>query len=466
MERNTHPTEVLDVRIEELDYKGRGVARYFHPPVKGANQGRQLKIIIPNVVPGDVVRVTVPNAKGRRKAMLDYDEIIQISPDRDTSQVFERESSGGTPLRYMNYDAQLRYKEEKVKTNLAEFDFDIDLVKPIIGMDNPDRYRNKMELTFGPNGELGMHKVGNFNEVIDLKDSIIAPKEMIEIKTIISKWQNDYGLTGYNKENDEGLLRNVLMRYSFAYDEMMVVVYATEDTNSLTVEIEDLTKRLTDSFQNIVSIQWKKDSSISEGKDIEHTEIVSGRDFIYDELNGYKYRVWPETFFQVNPSQAKVLVQQALEMAEVNKEMRVIDLYCGIGTFSLPFAERSKELAGVEIVETSILSARRNAHDNGIDNTYFKVGDARHGLLELQEEWGTADLLILDPPRSGAGGKAMRAIGRLDIPQIIYISCGVKALAKDLTWLRELGYELKTVQPVDQFPHTIHVENVVLLTKV
>lgn len=159
------------------------------------------------------------------------------------------------------------------------------------------------------------------------------------------------------------------------------------------------------------------------------------------------------------------MVDYALEMADVNDDMRVLDLFCGVGTFSLPFASRSKELAGIEIVETSIESAKRNAKDNGLDNTFFMASDARRGMKELPEIWGQPDLLLLDPPRSGAGGKVMRSIGRLGTDKVVYVSCNPKCLAEDLVWLRDFGYELKTVQPIDQFPHTPHVETVVLLTR-
>lgn len=201
-------------------------------------------------------------------------------------------------------------------------------------------------------------------------------------------------------------------------------------------------------------------------KELKRKHIPYGRDYINDELNGFKYRVWPETFFQANPVQAEKLVELALEMADVNQDMRVLDLFCGVGTFSLPLAANSKELAGIEIVDMSIQSAIRNAKDNGLANTYFMTSDARKGLIELKDTWGLPDLLLLDPPRSGADGKVMRSIGRFGTDKIVYVSCAPKSLADDLVWLREFGYELVTVQPVDQFPHTTHVECVALMSRV
>lgn len=464
MKKKIYPTEVLDVTIKNINPEGYGYVKHVHPPDRGSN-GKGLNINVTNVVPGDVVRVTIENAKGRRKAVVEYDELLHPGPTRNLNIPTHEAISGGTPLQYMNYDAQLEYKIAMVKTYLAEQGFDTSVVKPIIGMAEPNRYRNKMELTFGENGELGMHQQGNFRRVIDLEDSILAPEVMVEVKHIVSKWQKDYDFPGYNKATQTGLLRNLLLRYSFATDELMVILYVTEGPKNYQAAADDLVERLATQFKNLVSLQWIAHASSAERIQADETFILHGRDYINDELNGFKYRIWPDTFFQANPIQAEKLVELALEMADVNKDMRVLDLFCGVGTFSLPLAKKSKDLAGIEIVENSILSARRNAKDNGLDNTFFMTSDARQGLIDLNDAWGHPDLLVLDPPRSGAGGKVMRSIGRFGTDKIVYISCSPKSLADDLTWLRNLGYELITVQPVDQFPHTTHVENVVLLEK-
>jgi 23S rRNA (uracil1939-C5)-methyltransferase len=198
----------------------------------------------------------------------------------------------------------------------------------------------------------------------------------------------------------------------------------------------------------------------------EQTHVLDGRDFIYDELAGFRYRLWYDTFFQVNPVQAEKLIELALEFGKPRKADTVIDLFCGVGTFSLPFARRVETLAGVEIVEKSVESARRNARDNGIDNATFLAADARRGIDRVLERFGRPDLLLLDPPRSGAGGKVMRKIGRAKPKRIVYVSCNPDTLASDIAQLAQFGYTLHTVQPVDMFPHTVHVETVVLITRV
>lgn len=465
MKKKGYPTEVLDITIKRINEKGYGYSRYIHPPDKGSN-GKRLNINVTNVVPGDVVRVTIENAKGRNRATVDYDELLKPGPTRNLAIPTHTAVSGGSPLQYMQYDAQLKYKMDMVKGYLEETGFDPSVVQPILGMHEPTRYRNKMELTFGVNGEIGMHQQGNFRRVIDLEDSILAPQIMVDVKHAVSQWQKAYQLSGYDKTTQKGLLRNLLMRTSFATGELMVVIYATEAPAAHQEAVDDLVNRLMSQFENLVSLQWMEHATAAERIQSDATHILHGRDYMNDELNGFKYRIWPDTFFQANPVQAEKLVELALEMADVNEDMKVLDLFCGVGTFSLPFAKRSKKLAGIEIVENAILSARRNAEDNGIENTFFMVNDARKGLLELNEVWGHPDLLVLDPPRSGAGGKVMRSIGRFGTDKVVYISCSPKSLADDLVWLREFGYELVTVQPVDQFPHTTHVECVVLMKRV
>ena len=465
MKREMYPTEVFDVTIESLDESGMGYAHVIHAPDKGS-QGRRLNLSITNVVPGDVVRVTVPNAKGRGKARVAYDALLVPGPTRNMAVPIETSVSGGAPLQYMNYDAQLQFKEDMVKRHLVEQGFDTDVVRPIIGMDTPERYRNKMELSFGINGELGMTQQGNFRNVIDLKDSILMPKIMVEVKHIVSAWQKKYELTGYNKLTEEGLLRNLMLRTSFVTHELMVIFYATESPIAHQEAVDDLIQQLTAAFDTLASLQWIEHTEAVERIQADVVHVLYGRDYIVDELNGFKYRIWPDTFFQANPVQAETLVGLALEMAEVNEDMKMLDLFCGVGTFSLPFAKRSRALAGIEIVEKSIISARRNAEDNGLENTFFMTSDARSGLPKLQEVWGKPDILLLDPPRSGAGGKVMRSIGRFGTDKIIYVSCAPKSLAQDLVSLLDFGYEVQVVQPVDQFPHTAHVETVVLMSRV
>lgn len=465
MRKNNFPTEVLEVEISHITPKGQGVAYYRHPAVAEGKLGKQLRLYINDVVPGDVVRVTVPNAKGRRRASVRFDELIKAGPTRNLEVEIEKEHAGGTPLKQMLYEGQLEYKENLVKQYFAEEGFDTDLVQPIIGMENPDRYRNKMDFTFGPDFELGLNEQNNYKKIIDIQDSIIAPKVMIEIKEAVSRWQKAFKLPGYNKDTREGLLRNLLIRQAPATREILVGIYATEAPEKHSAAVTELVAILMKEFPNIESFLWIVNTNIAEVSYDHKVHVLHGRDYINDKLNGFHYRIGYNTFFQASSVQAEKMVQCALEMAEVDETKRVLDLFCGIGTFSLPFAQAAKELVGIELVEDSIESAKENAELADLRNTRFFASDARKGLEELKATWETPDVLVLNPPRSGAGGKLMRSIGRYGSPNIVYISCNPKTLADDLKWLRDFGYEVKTVQPIDQFPHTVHVESVVKLEK-
>lgn len=464
MKKNDFPTEILEVRVDHINGKGQGVVFYKHPAAPG-NTPKGLTLFLSNVVPGDLIRVSVPNAKGRRRAHLNEFELLEASPDRNLENPIKPTIAGGTPLQYMNYDAQLEYKENLVTSYLETENFNTQLVQPIIGMENPDYYRNKVDLTFGPNGELGMHQQGNFKNIIDLEESLIMPKIMVKIKKVVSKWQQDHDLKGYDKEAHAGLLRQLMMRQSSATGEVMVILFAMKSPADLQDETKDLVERLTSLFEDVVSIHWILNTDLSDQMVTEEKYVLYGRDYINEELNGFHYKLYFDTFFQANSGQAEQMIDTALEMTGMTKEMRILDLFCGIGTFSLPFAQAAKELIGIELVEQSIVSAKENASKAGLTNTHFFTSDAREGLEKLKETWPTPGVLILNPPRSGAGGKMMRSIGRYGSDKIVYISCNPKTLADDLKWLREFGYEFKGAQPIDQFPHTVHVETVVLMSK-
>jgi len=322
-----------------------------------------------------------------------------------------------------------------------------------------------MEFTFAKDGSLGLHEQGNFRKIISLETCLIAGKQMVEAAMEVANWVKDHQLKGYDKDLHEGLLRHLMVRQSFATGELMLGLFATESPEAeLKQAADDLVKRIGEKFPEVKSLLWLENTDWADRTQSEKTHLLAGRDFIYDEMDGYRFRLWFDTFFQTNPVQAQKLVDIAIEMGKPKKTEKMIDLFCGVGTFSLPFASRVGKLAGIEIVETSIESAKRNALDNGIDNTYFLAKDARKGIDEVLESFGTPELLLLDPPRSGAGGKVMRRIGRAKPERIVYVSCNPDTFATDIKELEQFGYKLNVVQPVDLFPHTVHVECCALLT--
>lgn len=455
--------EIFETEIRQLDPKGSGQAVVWRET--GEVNPKKIKLTIPQTLPGEKVKVSIERPDKRRVKAL-AEEILEASPERIGPECPHFELCGGCVWQHWQYEGQLNHKTAYVKEVVGAQGFDPSLVKDTIGMDNPWRYRNKMEFTFSKDGELGLHEQGNFRNVISLETCLIAREEMVEAALEVGKWAKDHKLPGYNKDEHEGLLRHLMVRQSFATEEIMLALFVTEaPEGELEEAVKDLIARITEKFPKVQSLLWLENRDWADRTQSEKTHVLAGRDFIYDEMLGYRYRLWFDTFFQTNPTQAQKLVELALEMGQPKETESMIDLFCGVGTFSLPFASRVGKLAGIEIVETSIESAKRNAKDNGIDNTYFLARDARHGLVEVLETFGVPDLLVVDPPRSGAGGKVMRRIGRTQPSRIVYVSCNPDTFATDIKELEPFGYELVTVQPVDLFPHTVHVECVSLLVR-
>ncbi|KIO65355.1 hypothetical protein B4065_2653 [Caldibacillus thermoamylovorans] len=449
--------------IRQLDKNGAGQAVVWHENEKG--NSKKLKLTVSETLPGEKVRVTVDKPeRRRRKAVLE--EIIEAHPERIGPACPHFSLCGGCVWQHWQYAGQLQEKTNHVKHALEAQGFEPYFVQDTMGMEDPWHYRNKMEFTFSPDGTLGLHEQGNFRKIISLETCLIAGKKMVEAAMDIAKWASDHHLSGYNKDTHEGLLRHLMVRESFATGEMMLALFATEAPDgNLREAASDLIDRIEAKFPEVKSLLWLENRDWADRTQSEKTHVLSGRDFIYDELSGFRYRIWYDTFFQTNPTQAQKLVDLAIEMGQPKKNEKMIDLFCGVGTFSLPFAKQVKELSGIEIVETSIESAKRNAKDNGITNTHFLARDARHGIDEVIDSFGTPELLLLDPPRSGAGGKVMRKIGRAQPERIVYVSCNPDTFATDMKELLPFGYQLELVQPVDLFPHTVHVECCALLIK-
>ncbi|SEN52046.1 23S rRNA (uracil1939-C5)-methyltransferase [Amphibacillus marinus] len=447
-------------KIDSLDRKGSGRAVVWRDT--GQVNPKKLKLTIPQTIPGEQVQVTVDDPEKRWVRVL-ADEIVESSEERVDPDCPHFNLCGGCIWQHWSYKGQLQEKTRHVKQFLANQGFDSSLVHDTMGMEDPWRYRNKMEFTFSADGELGLHEQGNFRKIIPLHTCLIAGKQMVDAALIVANWAKDHQLSGYNKDKHEGLLRHLMVRQSFVTGELMLGLFATEPP---VAAVNDLIARVQTNCPEVKSLMWFENRDWADRTQSEQAHQLAGRDFIYDDMLGYRYRLWFDTFFQTNPTQATKLVELALEMAQPKPNEKMIDLFCGVGTFSLPFASKVGALAGIEIVETSIESAKRNAADNGISNTTFLAKDARHGIDQILEEFGAPELLLLDPPRSGAGGKVMRRIGRAQPERIVYVSCNPETFAADIKELEPFGYQLIEVQPVDLFPHTMHVECVALLLRV
>src|SRR5699024_7174588 len=342
-------------KIQHLD--GRGVGQTTLKKTSKKGNELKLKLAIPYSLPGETVEVEV-GQKLKRKYKANITNIVEANEQRITPRCPHFGRCGGCTWQHWEYNAQKQEKTEQVKRFLAGAGFDPTVVKNVIGMnDEPWEYRNKMEFTFAPDGSLGLHEPGNFRNIIPLHTCHIIGNEMLDSTLAIANWVKQNKFPGYHKEEHTGLMRNVMIRRSQATGEMMLAIFATDHPEAVH-EIAQLKELIQTNFPQVKSLLWLVNTDVADRTQSEETYTLLGRDFIYDEMFGYRYRLWFDTFFQTNPVQAEKLVDLALEMAAPKSTEKMIDLFCGVGTFSLPFASKVGKLAGIEIVESSIKSAK------------------------------------------------------------------------------------------------------------
>jgi len=437
--------------IDRLAYGGRGVGR-----VNG------FVVFVPDTAPGDRVRARLWRVK-RGYGEADLVEVERPSSLRVAPPCPHFGPCGGCIWQHLDYAAQAAAKEAIVRESLAHLGNvrDVD-VRPILRMSDPWYYRNKMEFTFHPEGVLGLHRRGAFDRVVRIETCLLQSCVSNEILAIVRRFAESSGLSRYDPRGHTGLLRQVVIREGKATGEIMVgLITASPEVPG----IRDLATRLVDACPRIASVLHGVNSGVSDGLPLSAISVLAGRPYIIEELAGLRFRIGLETFFQTNTAQAERLLQVVEDLAGLGGGETVFDLYCGVGTFSLLLARRAGRVHGVDIAPSAVEAARLNAALNGIANTDFENGDARRVLPELRRRAGLPDLLVLDPPRSGAGSRVMRRVVETGTPRILYVSCNPTTLAPELKDLVAAGYAVRTVQPLDLFPQTYHVECAVLLER-
>jgi 23S rRNA (uracil1939-C5)-methyltransferase len=320
-----------------------------------------------------------------------------------------------------------------------------------------------MEFAFHPKSVLGLHERGHFDRIIPIDACLLPSPLCSEILRKVKTFVRERAISCYDNRTRQGLLRHLVYREGIRTREVMVGIITAPGPFP---DGSDLAAILARNYPQISSIVWAQSGSLSDAVRIDRLEVLHGRDHIFEELGGPRFAIRLETFFQTNTAQAERMAAFAVEMADLRGGERVVDLYCGVGTFALLLAGRAGHVWGIEVAPAAIEAARENAAGAGVTNAEFVSGDARRVLPDLISRIGSPDLLVLDPPRSGAGGKVMRAIGRAQPRRVIYISCNPTTLAPDLRELPPFGYEIRRVQPVDLFPQTYHVETLVQADRV
>lgn len=453
--------DIVTVEIKDIGIGGEGIGK-----IDGYT------LFIKDTVIGDIVEAKVMKAKknyGYAKMM----NIIRSSDMRISPRCQAARQCGGCQIQEMNYDSQLSFKYEKVRNNLIRLgDISAELLdqvmEPICGMEQPFRYRNKAQFPIGRDrgGKLtaGFY-AGRTHSIIPVPDGdcALGVEENKSILREILSYMEAYGIEPYNEEGHTGLVRHVLIRKGFATKEIMVCLVINGQTLP---HKSALVQKLT-AIQGMTSISCsvnEERTNVIMGNQI---KTIWGKDYITDCIGSVNYQISPLSFYQVNPIQTEKLYGIALDYAGLTGQETVWDLYCGIGTISLFLAQKAKQVYGVEIVPQAIEDAKNNAQINNIQNAAFYVGRAEDVLPEKYEKEGIyGDVIVVDPPRKGCEEAVLDTMVKMQPHRIVYVSCDSATLARDVKYLCERGYELRRVRAVDMFPHTVHVESVVLLSKV
>lgn len=359
------------------------------------------------------------------------------------------------------YKEQLAAKQKRMKKLLGKFAN----VKPIIGMDDPFYYRNKVHAVFDRDKK-GNIICGTYeaktHKVVPIEECMIEDKISQEIIRTIRDMLKSFRIKTYDEDTGYGLLRHVLVRRGFSTDEIMVVlVIGSPIFPSKNNFVKALRKKYPQITTVVLNVNDKKTSMVLGERDI----VIYGKGYIRDTLCGCTFRISPQSFYQVNPVQTEILYKTAIEYAGLGRKETVIDAYCGIGTIGLVAAKRAKNVIGVELNPDAVRDARINARENKITNARFYQGDAGEFMENMAENGEHADVVFMDPPRIGSDKKFMSSVIKLNPSRIVYISCGPETLARDLEYLTKHGYDVRKIQPVDMFSFTDHCENICLLTK-
>ena len=453
----------LTVRIEDISVSGEGIGR-----------AEGMVLFVKDTVPGDLARVRIMKMKktyGYARLM----ELLEASQDRVEPRCPSARSCGGCQLQHMSYARQLQFKTEKVRNNLMRiggFDEALlqQIMEPIIGMEDPWRYRNKAQFPVGKdsNGHIvtGFY-AGRTHRIIPNRDCVLGIEENQEILDLIIAHMEQYHIEPYDESTGKGLVRHVLIRSGYSTGELLVclIINGTELPYA-----EELADRLF-TVPGMTSLSLNVNRSRGNRILGEEVILLRGRATITDTIGAVRYQISPISFFQVNPVQTEKLYATALEYAGLTGGETVWDLYCGIGTISLFLAQKAARVYGVEIVPEAVRDAESNAELNGFGNTRFFAGKAEEILPEFYEnerQQGRkpyADVMVVDPPRKGCDAALLETMLKMRPERIVYVSCDSATLARDLKILAAGGYELRRVRAADMFPQGVHVETVVLMSK-
>jgi 23S rRNA (uracil1939-C5)-methyltransferase len=444
----------IELDIESLAYGGNGVAR-----LDG------FVVFVRRGLPGDRVRARVTKVK-RSHAEALATEVITPGPQRVEAPCAHYPACGGCRFQDLEYAAQLAQKASQVRdafqriAGIAE-----PPLEPIVPCE-PDifHYRNKMEYSFAPADEglvLGLHRAGRWDEVLDISKCWLTTDFGNDVRDAVRRWAREEGLEAYSQADNTGYLRHLVVREGRNTGQALVQLVTGPGERFERGYLVDVLR----AFPQVRSIHWSINDTPAEVTNLP-SELLWGDGWIEEELGGLRFRVRPNAFLQTNTAMAEKLYALAGEAAQLTGTETVWDLYCGIGTIGLSLAGDALTVWGIEVSEESVACALENAELNSITNAAFFAGNVGQVVQELLDRSGPPEVVVVDPPRAGLAGKALRRLGEIGAPRLVYVSCNPTTLAGDVKVLRaEYGYELLRARPVDMFPHTPHVETVAVLER-
>ncbi|MEK5405143.1 23S rRNA (uracil(1939)-C(5))-methyltransferase RlmD [Paenibacillus sp. FSL W8-0439] len=481
-ERSDLPVQKNDeavIDIIGMNHDGEGVGR-----VEG------FTLFVPGALPGEKVRVKVLKTK-KQYGYAKLLDIAQSSPDRIAAPCAIYDQCGGCQIQHMSYEAQLGWKRQhvvdvlerigklSVATESSEHTAEVladsadgsadhmsrvqgVVVHPTLGMSEPWRYRNKAQVPIGvtEGGLVGGFYARGSHRIVDMNTCLIQDERNDEVIAHVKEIGRMLGISAYNEETGRGLLRHVVVKTAFRTGEMMLVLV----TNGRDIPHADAwIGSIREHIPHVASICQNVNTKRTNVIFGDETRVLWGRDVIYDYIGNVQFAISARSFYQVNPVQTEVLYGKTVEYAGLTGKETVIDAYCGIGTISLFLAQHADQVYGVEIVKEAIDDARSNALLNEMRNVKFEVGASEDVIPAWKEQGITADVIVVDPPRKGCDPRLLDTILEMNPERVVYVSCNPSTLARDLRILEDGGYSTAEVQPVDMFPHTVHVECVALL---
>lgn len=457
----------VELEIDSAAYKGKGIGK-----ING------LAVFVPNTAPGDRVKARIIKKK---KNYLEGKllEVLEEGPNRITPRCQHARNCGGCNWQHVSYEHQLEFKQEQVQDHMHRIgDLTHLEVNKTIGCNDIFYYRNKMEYSVGHKRWLsreeierdefvsdrcfaaGLHAPGRFDKILNLNECHLQNPISYKILDFVRSWCKEHDVPPFNRIDHEGFMRNVVIRKAYHTDDLMVNLVTYQDDQEI---MQNLSDALLDEFSEITTIINNVNDTRDPTAIGRYEKVIYGPGYVTEHIGPYHFTIDANAFFQTNTPQAERLYEVAKDYAHIQSGDIVYDLYCGVGTLSLFLSDKANNVVGIELEETTINNARKNAQENNVENVSFIKGDMKDVFTkEVTSQHGEPDCLITDPPRAGMHPDVVERLKELKVPKLVYVSCNSSTMARDLKELSQV-YDILEVQPVDMFPQTYHIETVAKL---